>query len=86
MYTDEQIRPSGLDELMSAIAEIEPDQRSRAAACFKEGFAAIDAALKAGKPFNRVLQSYNKAYRLTVSAPTFRKMLKEQRTHQEVVA
>lgn len=77
---------NGLDELRLAIAEMAPDQRSRAAACFEEAFPTIDAALREKKPFKRLLEMFNKAYNLTVSAPTFRKLLNQARSQQENAA
>ena len=72
--------------LKLAIAEMAPDHRSLAATHFQEAFPTLDKALKDKKPFKLVLELFNKAYGLTVSAPTFRKMMTQARTFQEVAS
>lgn len=75
-----------LAALKLAIAEMTPDHRSLAATHFQEAFSTLDKALKDKKPFKLVLERFNKAYGLTVSAPTFRKMLNQARACQEVAS
>ena len=72
-------KADNLAALKMAIAEVAPDHRSLAAAHFKEAFPTLDKALKDKKPFKHVLELFNKAYGLAVSAPTFRKMLGQAR-------
>lgn len=72
-------KADNLAALKLAIAEMAPDHRSLAATHFKEAFPTLDRALKDKKPFKHVLELFNKAYGLAVSAPTFRKMLNQAR-------
>lgn len=75
-----------LAKLKLAIAAITPGRRHRVATCFAEAYLDLEEGLEQQKPFNFILEMFNRTYDLNVSSQTFRKMLIEARKRPEVTA